>query len=132
MNNFWNVAGAVLACFVFGAYLVVLFAVFADLFRDHRASGWAKALWIVFLLVVPVASTLIYVIIKGDAMARRSHAAYEHLEHDFDRIRHEEQDFAARSARGSRAHQIDQAKQLLAAGLITEAEFEQRKQHALR
>ncbi|MCL2535687.1 MAG: hypothetical protein FWE39_16130, partial [Nocardiaceae bacterium] len=109
MDSFWSVVGTIFVCFLFGAYLVVLFLVFADLFRDHRTSGWAKALWVVFLLVVPFASTLIYVIINGDAMAHRTHVEFQH-------IAHEERDYAARIARGSRAHQIHEAKEMLDAG----------------
>lgn len=124
MDSFWSVVAVIFACFVFGAYLIVLFAVFADLFRDHKTSGIAKALWIVFLIVLPFASTLIYVILKGDEMARRAHS-------DFERIEHAEQGYVERISRGSRAHQIHEAKQMLDAGLISEADFQERKQDAL-
>lgn len=124
MDSFWNVFAVILACFIFGAYLIVLFAVFADLFRDHKMSGVAKALWVLFLIFLPFASTLVYVIMKGDDMARRAR-------HDFERIEHAEHEYVERFARGSRAHQIHEAKQLLDAGLIDEAEFQERKQRAL-
>lgn len=124
MDSFWNVFAVILACFIFGAYLIVLFAVFADLFRDHEMSGVAKALWVLFLIFLPFASTLVYVIMKGDDMARRAR-------HDFERIEHAEHEYVERISRGSRAHQIHEAKQLLDAGLIDDAEFQARKQQAL-
>ncbi|WJJ10010.1 SHOCT domain-containing protein [Prescottella equi] len=124
MDSFWNVVAVILACFIFGAYLIVLFAVFADLFRDHKMSGVAKALWIVFLIFLPFASTLVYVLLKGDDMARRAHS-------DFERVEHAEHDYVERISRGSRAHQIHEAKQMLDAGLIDDAEFQERKQRAL-
>lgn len=124
MDSFWNVVAVILACFIFGAYLIVLFAVFADLFRDHKMSGVAKALWIVFLIFLPFASTLVYVILKGDDMARRAHS-------DFEWVEHAEHEYVERISRGSRAHQIHEAKQMLDAGLIDNAEFQERKQRAL-
>lgn len=124
MDSFWSVVAVILACFIFGAYLIVLFAVFADLFRDHKTSGVAKALWILFLIFVPFASTLVYVILKGEEMAHRAR-------HDFERVEHAEQQYVERIARGSRAHQIHEAKQMLDAGLIDDAEFQERKQRAL-
>ena len=57
--------------FVFACYLVVLFQIIVDLFRDENLSGWWKAVWIVFLIIVPFLSVLIYVIARGKGMAER-------------------------------------------------------------
>lgn len=124
MNSFWDFFWVVLASFAFGAYLVVLFRIFADLGRDHATSGWVKAVWVFFLFVVPFISALIYLIVRGEGMARRSRAAYARFEHAEDEL-------VERWSRGSRADQIREAKELLDAGLIGEAEFQERKKQAL-
>ena len=67
---FWLLVWA----FVLGCYLVVLFQIVVDLFRDQDLSGWWKAVWIVFLIIAPFLSALIYVIARGRGMAER-HAA---------------------------------------------------------
>ena len=57
--------------FLFFAYLVILFQIIGDLFRDHALSGWWKAVWIIFLIVVPFLTALIYIIARGKGMAER-------------------------------------------------------------
>ena len=58
---FWLLVWA----FVFACYLIVLFQIVSDLFRDRDLSGWWKAIWIVFLIIAPFLSALIYVIARG-------------------------------------------------------------------
>ncbi|RVW08187.1 hypothetical protein EGT67_17420 [Prescottella agglutinans] len=124
MDSFWEFFWVVLACFAFGAYLIVLFAIFADLFRDHETRGWAKAAWILFLFVVPFFSALIYLIVRGQDMARRSRSASERLA--------ESQDATARRIVGkSRAEQISDAQRLRSAGVISDEEFAALKAKAL-
>ena len=57
--------------FVFVCYLMILFQIIGDLFRDKELSGWLKALWIVALIVVPFLTALIYLIARGRGMAER-------------------------------------------------------------
>ena len=64
-----------LTIFVFIVYLFAIFAIIGDLFRDHKQSGWAKALWIIFLILVPFLTALIYLIARGGGMAERQQAA---------------------------------------------------------
>ena len=71
LSFFWLLVWA----FVLGCYLVVLFQIVVDLFRDENLSGWWKALWIIFLIIVPFLSALIYVIARGRGMAERHAAA---------------------------------------------------------
>ena len=54
MENFWSIIWVVVWSFVFVAYLFVLFYILTDLFRDRELSGWWKALWIIFLIFMPV------------------------------------------------------------------------------
>ncbi|KXF51292.1 hypothetical protein AXA44_15270 [Rhodococcus sp. SC4] len=72
MDSFWTIFWLGAIAFAFLAYLLLLFAISADLFRDDRTSGWMKAFWVCFLLLVPFVSALIYVILKSDGIAERS------------------------------------------------------------
>ena len=58
--------------FVFFAYLMVLFSIIGDLFRDSELNGWVKAIWIIFLIFVPFLTALIYLIARGNGMTKRS------------------------------------------------------------
>ncbi|WP_430331788.1 SHOCT domain-containing protein [Rhodococcus sp. ACT016] len=124
MDSFWEFFWVVLACFAFGAYLIVLLAIFADLFRDHETRGWAKAAWVLFLFVVPFFSALIYLIVKGEGMAHRSRAASE-------RIAERQDEYVQRVVGKSRAEQIADAERLRSAGVISDEDFQARKAKAL-
>ena len=110
--------------FFFIMYLMVLFSVISDLFRNHEMGGGIKALWIIFLILVPFLSVLIYVIIYGKGMAQRQQAAVAQVQ--------KEQDAYIRQVAGtSPAEQIAQAQQLLNSGSITQEEFDKLKAKAL-
>jgi Phospholipase_D-nuclease N-terminal len=70
--TFGQVLLAVLEVFLFAAWLMILFVIIGDLFRDHELSGWAKAAWTVFLIFVPFLAALIYLIARGDGMRERT------------------------------------------------------------
>ena len=74
----------VLEVFLFAAYLMVLFTIIGDLFRDHSLSGWAKAAWVLFLIVVPFLAALIYLIARGDGMRERALAQQQEAQKQFD------------------------------------------------
>ena len=76
MNSFGDFFWLLVWAFVFGCYLLVLFQVFIDLFRDQDLSGWWKAVWFTFLIIAPFLSVLIYVITRGRGMAKRHQAAH--------------------------------------------------------
>ncbi|HEY1238796.1 MAG TPA: PLDc N-terminal domain-containing protein, partial [Solirubrobacterales bacterium] len=68
----------VLEVFLFAAWLIILFVIIGDLFRDHSVSGWGKAFWVIFLIFVPFLAALVYLIARGDGMRERSlHAQQE-------------------------------------------------------
>jgi hypothetical protein len=122
--NFWDVIWWFFWVFAFIAYLMALFAIIGDLFRDHKLSGWWKAVWIIFLIIVPFLSALIYVIARGTGMAERHQAARGPREADTyvpPPIIH----------MSTPADQIASAQTLLDQGAITQAEFDQLKQKAL-
>jgi hypothetical protein len=74
----------VLEVFLFAAYLMVLFTIIGDLFRDHSLSGWAKAAWVLFLIVVPFLGALIYLIARGEGMRERAMAQQQQAQQQFD------------------------------------------------
>ena len=67
MDVFWSI----LIFFLWFAWLLLLFRIFADIFRRHDISGWAKAAWCLFVIVLPFLGVLIYLIAEGQDMGRR-------------------------------------------------------------
>jgi len=105
-------------------YFMVLFSVIIDLFRNNAMSGIVKAIWIIFLIFVPLLSLLVYVIVYGKGMAERQQAAVVTAQ--------KEQEAYIKTVAGtSPAEQIAQAQQLLTSGAISQAEFDQIKAKAL-
>jgi hypothetical protein len=121
-SSFWLLVWA----FVFGCYLVVLFQVIVDLFRDDDVSGWGKALWIIFLIIVPFLSLLIYVIARGRGMAERRQEAQGGPRRD-------EGAYVPPTiiSMTDPADQIASAQKLLDQGAINQAEFDQLKHKVL-
>ncbi|MDT2009428.1 hypothetical protein FXW78_46470 [Rhodococcus opacus] len=117
MDGFWEFFWFIVVFFALMAYLMVLFSIITDLFRDRETSGWVKALWVLFLFVVPFLSALIYLVVRSGSMAQRSMAAAEEAKKVQDRYIREV------AAGKSPAEQIADAKALYDSGAITEAEF---------
>lgn len=123
--NFWNVLWYTVLIFAFIAYLIVLFMVLTDLFRDHKlAAGW-KVVWIIFLVIIPYLTAFAYLVFRGPGMAERSRTAETAAEAQ---ARQYIRDAAGTS---TPADQIATAKALLDAGTISPAEFEAIKAKAL-
>ena len=123
-SSFWEFMYLIVISFFLLAYLTVMFRIIVDLFRDDQLGGFAKALWIVALFVVPFLTALVYVIARGRGMAERQHAE------DREAVEAGEA-YIRRVAGNSPAEQIAQARRLLLEGAITEAEFAELKAHAL-
>ena len=124
MSNFWDFIWLILSTFVFVAYLLILFQIVADLFRDSELGGGSKALWLIGLIFVPMLTALIDVITRGTGMANRQRAAIE-------RSKSEAESYIRQVAGKSPAEQIADAKALLDAGTITQDEFANLKAKAL-
>ena len=107
-------------------YFWLLITVFADLFRRHDVSGWGKAGWTVFVLVVPLIGSLSYLISQGRSMADRdTRQAREAKQRTDDYIR----SVASPGYRG--VDEIARAKRLLDQGAISQEEFDQLKRRVL-
>ena len=112
--------------FLWIMWIWLLFTVFADIFRRRDLSGWGKAAWVVFAILLPFLGVLIYVITQNVGMTERN----------LERTRAERDRFddyvrATAGGGGGAAAEIDKAKQLLDSGALTPAEFEALKQKAL-
>ena len=74
----------VLGIALFTAWLMLVFSLFADLFRDHELSGWGKAAWSLFLIFVPFLAAFIYLIARGSGMRERALAQQEEAKAQLD------------------------------------------------
>lgn len=129
LNNFVDILLWTLWIFLFIAYLFVLFRIVMDIFRDKNLGGFAKAIWLIALLFLPLITALIYLIARGKGMAHRDiEAAEEYRQAQIDYTKGLMKD-AAKPA--TPAEQISHAKQLLDSGAITPEEFEKLKAKAL-
>ena len=123
--GFWDFFALLIWSFLFVMYLMVLFHIFGDLFRDPELGGGAKALWTIGLIFLPFLLMLIYLVVRGRGMAERQAGAIRQAQ--------TETDHYIKSVAGSSspADQISSAKALLDSGSITPAEFDQLKAKAL-
>jgi hypothetical protein len=111
--------------FLFIIWFWLLIAIFGDLFRDPDTGGGVKALWVVFLIVLPFLGILLYLIVRGRGMGDRQAKQMQAAQSAFDdRIR-------TATAASAPADQIAQAKALLDSGAIDQAEFAKLKAAAL-
>lgn len=124
MSNFWDLILLIASTFIFVAYLIVLFQIVVDLFRDTEMGGGSKVLWIIGLIFLPVLTSLIYILARGRGMAGRQSAAVG-------RARAEAEAYIRDVAGKSPADQIAAAKALLDAGTINADEFARLKAKAL-
>lgn len=110
----------VLEVFLFVAWLWILFAIISDLFRDHEISGWGKAGWVLFLLILPFLGALIYLIARGDGMRERTIKAQEDAKGQFDA-------YIQQQAHSSPADELHKLNELKEKGALSSEEFERAK-----
>ena len=122
--SFWDFFWDMLLLMAWVVWFWLLITVFADLFRRHDTSGWAKVAWVVFVIVLPYVGVLAYLLVQHGGMAERNQKAAEASQQQFDA-------YVQSVAKVDPAEQITKAKALLADGTITQAEFDQIKQKAL-
>ncbi|MFD4324664.1 SHOCT domain-containing protein [Nocardioides sp. NPDC058538] len=114
--SFWDIIWFIIVSFAFVAYLMILFNIVTDLFRDKSVSGGMKAVWMIGLVFLPFLIAVIYLIVRGKGMAERQNEAVQH-------VRAAQDDYIRSVAGSSPAEEIAKAQQLLDAGTITPEEF---------
>jgi len=124
MSNFWDMVWLMVSTFFLVAYLIIMFQIVVDLFRDHELGGGSKVLWIIGLIFIPVLTAIIYIIARGKGMAGRQQAGLQ-------KAKSETETYIRTVAGKSPAADIADAKALLDAGTITQAEFDKLKAKAL-
>ncbi len=82
--SFGELLLVVVEIFLFVIWIWILFTIISDLFRDHEMSGWAKAVWILFLVFIPFLTGLIYLIVRGSGMRDRAIKAQTDAKKHFD------------------------------------------------
>ena len=114
--------------FLFFIWIWLLIVVFSDIFRSHDLSGWAKALWIIFVVILPYLGVLVYLIARGRHM--QQHAEEDAKRRD-DQFRQYVQSAVPAQSGAGTADEIARLADLHAKGVISDAEFEQAKAKAL-
>ena len=123
---FLDVLWTMIIFFCWVAWIWTLIVIFGDLFSRHDKSGWYKAMWMVFLIILPFLGVLIYLIANGSGMSHRG----------LERSRAQQAQFteyvqSVASTSGGSASEIAKAKELLDSGAITQSEFDALKAKAL-
>jgi Short C-terminal domain/Phospholipase_D-nuclease N-terminal len=120
LDVFWTI----IIFFFWVIWIWIVIQVLIDVFRRHDIGGFAKALWVIFVVIVPWLGVLIYLIVEHDGMRERSMKQAQAQRREFD-------DYARDTAGGGSAAEIAKAKELLDSGAITQEEFEALKAKAL-
>jgi hypothetical protein len=121
LGVFWSV----LLFFLWVLWLILLFRVITDIFRDRELSGGAKAAWLLFVIIVPFLGVLVYVIARGQDMGGREARHTREAREEFDRYIRET------AGGGAGTDELVRLSELKARGDITEEEFQEAKQRIL-
>ena len=105
---------------LFVIWIWILFTIIGDLFRDHDMSGWAKGIWIIFLVFIPYISMLVYLIARGSGMRERTIQAQSEAKQHFD-------SYVQEQAHTSPADELHKLNDLKEKGALSPAEFDQAK-----
>jgi hypothetical protein len=122
---FLDILWTMIIFFAWVAWIWILIVLLTDIFRRRDIGGWSKALWTVFLIVLPFLAALIYLIAEHDGMAERQAKQIRGQQEQFDSYVREV------AADSGPAAEIDKAKKLLDDGTITQSEFDALKAKAL-
>jgi hypothetical protein len=121
MGILWSMI--IFFCWV--VWIWIMIVILTDVFRRHDISGWIKALWVVFLIVLPFLGALIYLIAQHDGMADRTARQISGQQAELDSY------VKSVAGSGGAAGEIEKAKALLDSGAITQPEFDALKAKAL-
>jgi hypothetical protein len=123
LNVFWTI----FEVFLWVVWFWILITVFIDIFRSRDLSGWGKALWFLFVLLIPLIGVLVYLIVRGSSMHERQ--ARDMQQQDAEARRYIQQ--AAAEAPASTADQLTKLADLRDRGVISAEEFEREKAKVL-
>jgi hypothetical protein len=113
--------------FLFVIWIWLLIAVFVDIFRSHDMGGFAKALWVIFVIIIPFLGVFVYLIARGGKMHERAAAEQAQQQKAFDAYVKQ----AAGTTGDTSADQLSKLADLKSQGVITDAEFEAQKSKIL-
>jgi Phospholipase_D-nuclease N-terminal len=119
LDVFWTM----ILFFAWVAWIWIAITIFIDIFRRRDIGGWQKAIWVVFIIVVPFLGVLVYLIAQHDGMRERTMAQAKAQQDAFDQY--------VRDTAGGPAAEIAKAKELLDAGTISQADFDAIKAKAV-
>ena len=122
---FLDVMWTMLVFFLWVVWFWLLFTVFADVFRRDDLSGWGKAGWLIFAIVLPFLGVFVYLVSQNDGMTKRNIERASAQRAQFD------EHVRAAAGSGGSAGEIAKAKELLGSGAITQEEFDAIKRKAL-
>jgi ABC-type multidrug transport system fused ATPase/permease subunit len=120
LDVFWTM----LWFFLFFIWIWLLITIFVDLFRSPDLSGWAKAGWVIFVIVLPFLGILFYLIFRGGSMHERALQQAQQQESEF-------RQYVQETAQTSSADQLSKLADLRDRGVITSEEFDQQKARIL-
>jgi Short C-terminal domain/Phospholipase_D-nuclease N-terminal len=123
LGAFWTI----FMIFLWVIWIWILVRVFIDIFRSRDLSGWAKALWFLFVLFIPIIGVVVYLIARGDSMSERTEQQAREQDAEFRGYVQE----AAADSPASTADQLAQLADLRDRGVITAGEFEREKAKVL-
>ena len=124
---FFDILWTTLIFFAWIIFIWIAITVLIDIFRRHDLSGWAKAGWVILIVILPWLGVLIYLIINHAGMSERRMKDVADSQAQFDQAVRK----AASTGGGGAAHEIEKAKQLLDSGAITQEEYDSIKAKAL-
>jgi hypothetical protein len=124
---FMDLLWSMIIFFAWVAWIWILIVILTDVFRRHDIGGWTKALWTIFLVVIPFLGVLVYLVAQHDGMAERQQKDVQAQQEQFDSYVRQ----AAGTGGGGPASEIAKAKELLDSGAITQSEFDTLKAKAV-
>ena len=123
---FMDLLWSMIIFFAWVAWIWILIVILTDVFRRHDIGGWTKALWTIFLVVIPFLGVLVYLVAQHDGMAERRQKDVQAQQAQFDSYVRQ-----AAGTGGGPASEIEKAKALLDSGAITQSEFDTLKAKAV-
>jgi hypothetical protein len=117
----------VLEVFLFAAWLMILFVIIGDLFRDHQMSGWGKAAWTIFLIFVPFLAALVYLVARGEGMRERALAQQQEQQKQLDAYIQQAAGSGGGSGGASGVDELAKLAELHDRNKLSDEEFERAK-----